>query len=213
MKKNKADLWVSVGFMLAFVAWTVGVLLLNVQPIGPESSKVGMAAINGTFHDLTGIHMELYLLTDWLSLIPLAVIVLFGVVGLFQWIKRKQLFKVDEDILALGVFYILVMAVFCFFEAVVVNYRPVLIGGVLEASYPSSTTMLVLTVMPTAIMQLRRRIKRPVLNHALVAISSAYTAFMVLGRLLSGVHWLSDIIGGMFLSASMCFAYRVFLKK
>ena len=213
MKKNKTDLWLPVGFMLAFIAWTTGVLLLDIQPIGPESSKVGMAALNGWFHNLTGVRMGLYLWTDWLSLIPLGIIAAFGAVGLRQWIKRKQLFKVDEDILALGVFYILVMAVFCFFEAVVVNYRPVLIGGVLEASYPSSTTMLVLTVMPTAIMQLRRRIKRPVLNRALVAISSAYTAFMVLGRLLSGVHWLSDIIGGMLLSASLCFAYRAFLKK
>ena len=213
MKKNKADFWMSVGFMLAFAAWTIGVLLLDVQPIGPENSKVGMAAINGTFHNLTGVHMELYLLTDWLSLIPLAVIILFGVVGLFQWIKRKRLLKVDEDILALGVFYIFVMAAFCVFEVVVINYRPVLIVGILEASYPSSTTMLVMAVMPTAIMQIRIRVKQPILKCAFVLISSAFTAFMVIGRLLSGVHWLSDIIGGMLLSASLCLAYRAFIKK
>ena len=212
MKRNKAYLWASVCFILAFAAWTAVVLLMDVQPIGPEGTKVGMAALNGYFHGITGVHMELYLLTDWLSLIPIGIISLFGVVGLCQWIKVKKLFKVDADVLGLGVFYILVLATFCVFEVVVINYRPVLINGVLEASYPSSTTMLVMTVMPTAVMQIKRRIKQPVLAHILIAVCVAYTAFMVIGRLISGVHWLTDIIGGGLFSGAACLGYRAFLK-
>lgn len=213
MKKLKADIWASITFFLAFIGWTFAVFQMDVRSIGPENSEVGMAAINSSFHNLTGVHMELYLLTDWLSLLPLVIVLFFGVTGLFQWIKRKRLWDVDRDILGLGIFYILVMAAFTFFEVVVINYRPVLIEDVLEPSYPSSTTMLVVTVMLSTIMQIRCRIKHPIVMRILVCLSVVFAAFMVVGRLLSGVHWLSDIIGGLLLSAALCFGYRAFLRK
>ena len=125
-----------------------------------------------------------------------------------QWIKRKNLLLVDRSILILGGFYIAVMAVFLFFEFYVVNHRPVLIEGVLEVSYPSSTTMLVMCVMPTAIMQLESRIKNKVLCNIIVVTIIAFTAFMVIGRLISGVHWFTDIVGGALLSAGLVTMYR-----
>lgn len=119
----------------------------------------------------TGVHFELYNITDWLGLVPLFVCMGFGILGLVQWIKRKSICKVDHDILILGGFYIITIAAYLLFESVVINYRPVLIGGILEASYPSSTTMLVMCVMPTAIMQLKSRIKnKAVCNIASVTI-------------------------------------------
>ena len=107
----------------------------------------------------------------------------------------------------LGVFYIVVIAVYLLFECVVINYRPVLINGVLEASYPSSTTMLVMTVMPTALMQWNQRIKTTVLRRSVLVATVAFIAFMVIGRLLSGVHWVTDILGGAMLSISLVSAY------
>ena len=114
---------------------------------------------------------------------------------------------VVDSILVLGGFYVAVMAVFVFFELFVINYRPVLIDGNLEASYPSSTTMLVMCVMPTALMQLRSRIKNRARNTAVSTAIAAFTAFMVIGRLISGVHWLTDIIGGALLSAGLVMLY------
>lgn len=145
--------------------------------------------------------------TDWLGLVPLFVCMGFGILGLVQWIKRKSIRKVDYDILILGGFYIITIAAYLLFESVVINYRPVLIGGILEASYPSSTTMLVMCVMPTAIMQLKSRIKnKAVCNIASVTII-AFIAFMVIGRLISGVHWFTDIVGGALLSAGLVMLY------
>lgn len=106
------------------------------------------AALNGAVRELTGVHMALYTVTDWLSLIPIFVAIGFAALGLWQLIRRKSVFKVDYNIIVLGGFYVLVMAVYLFFEAVVVNYRPVLIDGFLEASYSSSTTVLVMCVIP-----------------------------------------------------------------
>ena len=197
--------------LVAFGLWTVAIRLVDVQAIGPQGSTVGFATINGFVHNLTGVHMSLYIITDWLGLVPLGFVVGFGLLGLIQWIKRKRLRNVDRSILILGGCYIVVMAVYVLFETFVVNYRPVLINGYLEASYPSSTTMLVMCVMPTAIMQLNARIRNNVLKRCVVSVISTFVVFMVIGRLISGVHWVTDIIGGALLSTGLVLMYRAMI--
>ena len=205
MKKKK--LFASVGLLAAFTAWTVLVRFVDVRPIGPNGSVVGFAAVNGWFHRLTGVHWWLYVVTDWLGLVPVAVCLGFAILGLAQWIKRRGISNVDQSILILGGFYLTLMAVYILFEYVVINRRPVLIDGFLEASYPSSTTMLALCVMPTAVMQLRSRVKNITLRRVVCVTIYAFTAFMVVGRLLSGVHWLTDIVGGVLLSIGLVLLY------
>ena len=207
MKFKKSSFSLAVGFLAAFLLWTAALRLVDVQPIGPMGSAVGFAAMNRFVHDLTGVHMPLYTLTDRLSLIPLGFILGFASLGLLQWIRRKQLRLVDSSILVLGGFYMTVMAVYLFFESVAINYRPILINGVLEASYPSSTTVLVLCVIPTAILQFQTRIKNPSIRRWIIGTLTAFMIFMVIGRLLSGVHWLSDIIGGSLLSTGLVLMY------
>lgn len=193
--------------LTTFVLWTLAISYLDVQPIGPNGSLVGFAALNGAFHRLTGVHMTLYTITDWLGLVPLCFALGFALLGLVQLVQRRSLLKVDRSILVLGGFYIIVMAAYLFFEQFVINYRPVLINGYLEASYPSSTTMLVLCVMPTALLQLHGRVKKEALLKGINCAIIAFTAFMVIGRLISGVHWLTDIIGGVLLSAGLVMLY------
>ena len=212
LKRKQKNLCIACGLLAAFALWTLAVQTIDVRPIGPRESAVGFAALNGCIHELTGVHMALYTLTDWLGLVPVAFILGFAILGLMQWIRRRSLLKVDFSIRILGVFYIIVMAAYLFFEGFIVNYRPVLIGGALEASYPSSTTLLVTCVMPTAMMQLKRRIRRPRLRQSVNALLAAFTAFMVTGRLVSGVHWLSDIIGGLLLSAGLVMLYYTFTQ-
>ena len=206
-KKNKKRLVLGAGLVVVFVLWTVLVCFVDVRTIGPEGSSVGFATLNGFVHELTGVNWLLYTVTDWLGLVPIAVALGFAILGLVQLIKRKSLWKVDHSILALGVFYIVVMAAYVFFEMVVINYRPTLIDGYLEASYPSSTTMLVMCVMPTAAMQLNARIKNTVFRRCAIIAIVAFTAFMVIGRLVSGVHWITDIIGGAMFSAGVVTTY------
>ena len=206
-RKNKKRLALGASLVAAFALWTVLVRFVDVRAIGPEGSSVGFAALNGFVHGLTGVNWLLYTVTDWLGLVPIAAALGFAILGLVQLIKRKSLWKVDRSILALGVFYIVVIAVYVFFEMVVINYRPTLIEGYLEASYPSSTTMLVTCVMPTAAMQLNARIKNTALRRCAIIAIVVFTAFMVIGRLISGVHWITDIIGGSLLSAGLVMIY------
>lgn len=193
--------------LVAFILWTIAVRYADVKAIGPRESNVGFATINGFIHNLTGVNLTLYNITDWLGLVPFAFVFGFAILGLVQLIKRKSLLKVDYTILVLGGFYIAVMAVYILFEIVVINYRPTLINGYLEASYPSSTTMLVLCVMPTAIMQFNSRIKSKTLRRCVFFAITAFTIFMVIGRLISGVHWFSDIVGGALLSTGLVMMY------
>ena len=206
-KKNKRLFWIGAGLLAGFVLWTVLICFVDVQAIGPEGSSVGFSTMNGFIHELTGVNWFLYTVTDWLGLVPIGVAFGFAVLGLVQWIKRKSLLKVDRSILTLGGFYIVVMAVYILFEIVVINYRPTLINGYLEASYPSSTTMLAMCVMPTAMMQFRARIKNNLFRRCVMLVIAVFIAFMVIGRLVSGVHWISDIIGGALFSAGLVMMY------
>ena len=206
-KKNRRLLYIGAGLFSAFVLWTILVCFVDVRVIGPEESSVGFAMLNQYFHHLTGVNMSLYVITDWLGLVPIGVAFGFAAVGVIQWIKRKSLLKVDLSILTLGGFYVIVMIVYVFFEIVVVNYRPILINGCLEASYPSSTTMLVMCVMPTAMMQFYTRVKFCVLRRFIMLAIAAFIVFMVIGRLVSGVHWITDIIGGALFSAAIVLMY------
>lgn len=212
-RKSTGRNWIVTGvFFIIFILWTVVIQVADVQRIGPRNSAVGLASLNGWFHELTGVHMLLYTITDWLGLVPLLTVAGFGIYGAFQLMKRKSLCKVDSDILVLGGFYLIVMAAYVLFEIFPVNYRPVLIEGVLEASYPSSTTLLVMCVMPTAVLQLNTAVHKQSIRRFLQIIIISFTGFMVIGRMISGVHWLTDIIGGIVLSAALCMLYSSVIK-
>lgn len=207
-KENKVSFLAPFLLLGAFAAWTLLLRYADVRPVGPGGSSVGLAGLNCFFRDLTGTHLWLYTLTDWLSLLPLGLMPGFSLLGLSQWIRRKGLFRVDRSLLLLGVFYLMVLGAYLFFEALALNYRPVLIGGRLEASYPSSTTVLVLCVMGTARMQLKARLRSDRAKRVLLRMLDGFTVFMILGRLVSGVHWFSDIVGGILLSLGLVLLYR-----
>ncbi|MBQ3134024.1 MAG: phosphatase PAP2 family protein [Clostridia bacterium] len=211
MKRIRKSFIASMCLLTAFVLWTVAICFVDVRAIGPQGSSVGFAGINGFVHTLTGVHFSLYNITDWLGLVPIFVCIGFGILGLVQWIKRKSIRKVDHNVLILGGFYIVTIAAYLFFESVAINYRPVLINGYLEASYPSSTTMLVMCVMPTAIMQLGSRIKSKALRNIVAVSIITFITFMVIGRLFSGVHWFTDIVGGTLLSTGLVMLYRAII--
>ena len=215
MKKNQ-NLLAGILLLVGFAVWTFLIQEVDVQPIGPNGSSVGFAALNGWFHQLTGVHWMLYTLTDWLGLVPICVCLIVAGVGFVQLVHRKSLLKVDLDIILLGVYYVLVIFGYLLFDMVPINYRPVLIEGFLEASYPSSTTMLVLSVMPTLYFQAQRRLNQNALRQTICIFSVLFSAFMVIGRLISGVHWLTDIVGAVLLSSGIFLIYKAsvnFLSK
>ena len=209
MKKNgKKLLILGIALLVMFAIWTWLVQCVDVQPAGPGGTEIGFATFNCWFHSITGVHMAIYTITDWSGLVPILVCMAFGGMGLAQLIKRKSLFKVDRDLIFLGIYYVVVIFGYLIFEMIPINYRPILIDGMLEASYPSSTTLLVLSVMPTLIFQVNRRSANPVLKEIVRGLTVLFSAFMVIGRLIAGVHWFTDIVGAVILSTGLYCLYK-----
>ena len=209
MKQSEKKLFIwGMGSLCAFVVWTALIQIVDVQPVGQNGTDIGFASFNGWFHKLTGVHMLLYVITDWMGLVPIFVCMIFGGIGFVQLVKRRSLFKVDYDIIILGMYYIVVIVGYLIFEMIPINYRPILINGVMEASYPSSTTLLVLCVMPTLIEQLQRRMSNAMLKKSIQLFVVGFSVFMVLGRLVAGVHWFTDIVGAILLSIGLFCTYK-----
>ena len=209
MKTNvKKLLIIGTSFIIAFALWTILIQTADVRAIGVNGTNVGLAAINSWFHSVTGVNMTIYTVTDWLGLVPIFCCMVFCAVGFVQLVKRKNLFKVDSDILISGIYYVIVILCYLIFEMIPVNYRPILIDGFMEASYPSSTTLLVLSVMPTVAFLSDRYLKSNTAKRVIGILTALFSCFMVIGRLVSGVHWLTDIIGSVFLSVGLFYIYK-----
>lgn len=208
LNKEKKLLVSGLLLIVAFVIFTVIVMTVDVQPVGAKETHVGLASFNCWFHNMTDVHLDIYIITDWMGLIPVLVCMFFCILGLIQLIKNRCLFKVDWDILILGIYYVIVITLYIVFEMITINYRPILIDGRLEASYPSSTTLLVLSVMPTLVLQSKRRISNKTIQNIITILTFLFSAFMVLGRLISGVHWLTDIIAAIILSSGVFCIYE-----
>ena len=206
--KSKKKLFAGTALLIVFIVWTILVQFIDVQAVGVNGTKIGFASINTWFHKLTGVHLSVYTVTDWLGLVPICICVFFGIVGLRQLIKRKSLFKVDADIILLGIYYVVVIFAYLAFEMIPINYRPILIDGIMEASYPSSTTLLVLSVMQSLKFQMARRSRNAALRNTVNVLATAFSVFMVIGRLLSGVHWCTDIIASVLLSTGLFKLYQ-----
>ena len=204
MRKNGKFLLAGV-FALLAVLMLVLVLFVDVAAIGPEGTKVGLSSINKLVHEKIGVNMKLYDITEYLGYLTLLVAACFGALGLWQMIKRKSFFKVDRDILLLGGLYVIVLAIYVFFEKVIVNYRPVIMPdtGVPEASFPSTHTMLAITILGSAILVIGKYVKNQALCVAIKTALAGLMAAIVVGRFVSGVHWFSDIVTSIFLSTAL----------
>ena len=207
-RRSIQNLWIGLLSIALFIGWTLLTQTVDVHPVGETGTMVGLATINAWFHSRTGVNMQLYIITDWLGFVPIGICLLFGWIGFGQLRKRKHLLKVDRDLLFLGIYYVLVILAYLIFEIFPIHYRPIYIENRLEASYPSSTTLLVLSVMPTLAFQCNHRMQNPVIKKIIYLLTVFFSLFMAIGRLLSGVHWLVDIIGSVFLSAGFFSLYK-----
>ena len=208
MKKIYSNIIISGILFLAFVVFTVLVMTIDVRLIGPDESYVGFSTVNEFVFKKTGVNLLWYEITDWLGVVAILVAIGFGILGLVQWIRRKNLLKVDDDILAMGVYYFIVVVLYIVFEIYSVNYRPILLHGNLESSFPSSHTMIVLSILGTAIIQFQKRIKNCLLRNILTYTASGIVILTVVGRMISGVHWFTDIVGGVLLGTALILLYN-----
>lgn len=200
--KNKKNILICVLLVLISIIYTLLVKYVDTSTIGPNGSVVGFSSLNSFVFNLTGNNMTLYKITEILGIIPILIALMYAVIGLIQVIDRKSL-KVDKELIALGILYIIVILIYVFFEKCIINYRPVLIDGILEASYPSSHTLLSICICGSSLLINKYLFNNKKIYKYINIISIISMVLIVLGRLLSGVHWASDIIGSIIISITL----------
>ena len=156
--------------------------------------------------------MAIYKITEIIGLIPLLIAFIYVIIGIKQLITRKSLLKVDKEIYLLGLFYILVLGVYIFFEKVVINYRPVLIDNILEPSYPLSHTLMSICICISSIM-INKKLFRNNLADIENIISIIVMVLIIVGRIISGVQWFTDILGGIIISSTLVVLFYTILSS
>ena len=207
--KHRRLITAGIGFLLTVILIAL-VRLVDVAPIGAQGTRIGLSHLNQFIFDLFGVNMLWYHITDWLGIAAILTAFVFAVTGLVQLIKRRSLLKVDRKILSLGGLYIVVIGLYILFENVIINYRPIIMPDNThpEASFPSSHTMLVCVIMGSAVMLINKYIKNKTLNKTLRAICFAIIGITIIGRLIAGVHWFTDILGGIMISVTLLSLYK-----
>ncbi len=199
-------------FLILFVLFTILVKTVDVKPVGPQESLIGFSAVNIAVFNFFGQNSICYNITELIGYVALLTALFFGIYVFMQLCRRKSLIKVDFDIIFIAVLYVVTALAYIFFEIMIVNYRPVLVGGLLEASYPSSHTMLVVTILGSASMLVDRRVKNAHIKRGLKVIFSILIIATVIGRVASGFHWVTDVIGAVLLSAFLLMIYYSAVK-
>ena len=207
MNKKKRNFFISTILILLAVVFTILVKVVDVKQVGVNGTSIGFATLNQFVFKTTGVNMIWYHITDWLGLVPIFMAMVYSLIGLIQLIKRKSLFKVDKEIIILGLFYIVVISLYIFFEKVILNYRPILMNGFLEASYPSSHTLMTICLCGSSVI-VNKKLFNNKITKFMNMLSLVIIMITVIGRLLSGVHWFTDIIGGIFISIALLMSFR-----
>lgn len=196
-------------FFALFLLLTVLLLTADVKPMGPEGSLIGLSAINCFAFEFFGVNTIWYNISEILGYVSLVTVAGFALLGAVQLIRRRSFRRVDRDLYLLAALYAVLAAVYLLFELLSINFRPTLVGGELEASYPSSHTLLTVVIMGSTIPQLRKRLSGALRT---TAVAAAETVMMlaIISRLLSGIHWLTDILGGILLGSALAALYSAF---
>ena len=211
MNNKKRNFLISGILLLIAITFTILVKVVDVKQIGVNNSSIGFATLNQFIFETTGVNMIWYHITDWLGLIPVFMAIVYAFIGLIQLIKRRSIFKVDKEIILLGLYYIIVIALYVFFEKVIINYRPILMNGFLEASYPSSHTLMTICICGSSIL-INKKLFNNKITKVINYLSIIIITITVVGRLISGVHWFTDIIGGILISSGLLMTYYSLLS-
>jgi len=203
--KSKTKYLLAAVFGVLAVLWIVLIKCVDVAAIGPEGTSVGLSHLNRAVFELTGVNMLWYDITDWLGLLAVLAVAVMALLGLIQLIRRKRLLKVDREILCLGGLYLVIFILYVFFEKVIVNYRSIIMPGrtAPEASFPSSHTMLTCVVLGGILLVLDKYVKNKGLCTLLKVLCWLVIIVTVAGRLIAGVHWFTDIVGGLLISGAL----------
>lgn len=206
MKQNKCII-ASIIFLVLSILFTIAVKNYDVRELGEGGSSVGLAFLNAPFRSIFPGNELFGKISDFALGLALLTVPFFAFVGLSQLIKQKSLKKVDKSLFVLFGFYAAVALAYLAFEHFVINFRPIYIDGVLEPSYPSSHTLLSICLAFSAAKELSLLLNKKELNALFYLAAGIIVLITISCRIVSGVHWFSDILGGILIASTLVSAF------
>ena len=210
LSKKTKFLITTILLLMLTIFFIVTLKLVDVKPIGPQETRVGYATLNKAVFDKVGTSSLWLDVTKYMGYGCLAVAGLFTVLAVIQLIRRWSLSAVDRHFKGVIVLYLAVLVVEALFRYLVINRRPVLLPGetVPAPSFPSTHTMIACVAMGSAVMMIDYYVENSLAQALLQFFCILCMIILVGGRLLAGVHWLTDIIGGILISLVLLTTYR-----
>lgn len=207
-RASRASAIAGVVCLVLFALLAALLLTVDRAPIAGDGSLVGLASLNASAHSLLRESHLAETLSNVLLVVPLASMLALAVMGIRQIVVRRSLAGVSRDLWFLLGLYVVMLVLYVLFNHVSINNRPLLQDGVCEPSFPSSHTLLAVTTLGAAMVQAGQRMRKGGARTTVVAVCAVAMAALVIARALSGVHWATDILGGILLGAALVAFYR-----
>ena len=208
---KRKNLIITILLLISSIIFIVLLKRIDIKCDAVNNSCIGFSTINQFIFNKIGVNMTWYVITEWLGIIPILISIVYAIIGLKQLIKRKSIRKVDKEIIILGIFYIVVISIYILFEKWIINYRPILMNGFLEASFPSSHTLMTICLCGSSII-INNRLFKNKFTKIVNVISLFIIIITIIGRLISGVHWFTDITGGILISSFLLMLFYSILN-
>lgn len=208
------------------IIFTLMVAFFDVGPAGAEYNSVvaadsGVHALNSPEVGFSWLNGEIFRGTEPLQtagwdkvsdiIMAFAIIVAagFGIAGLVQLVKKG---KIDARIWKMWLVYGAMAIIYAIFEYLaVVNTRPTLNNGAVESSFPSTHVLVVATVLSLMVVALPKYLDDKKARVLIAVISAIATALVMTGRVMSGQHWFTDVLGALLWSLFLVSLYRFLL--
>lgn len=195
--------------LLVTAAFSLLAVVVDRAPIGPNGTSVGFSSLNGAFASTFGYNETMDTISDVMMVLAFVVVISFAAMGVRELVQKKSIAKVSKVLLGLGIIYAAVAVLYVAFKKIPVNYRPIIPPGEteLETSYPSTHTLIIGTVMGSAMLAWERVIANEKLVKVLKILAVVIMVVGIGARLLAGVHWFTDIAAGILFSLTLIAFY------
>lgn len=206
MLKKIFNKYTIIGGVLLFLFILLLILLMTVDRANNIYKQIGLFSFNKLF--LVDYSNEAWdEFSDVILYISLLFILGLAIYGFYQLSKKRSLFKVDKDIIFIGCGLAILAFVWLVFDKLIdVNYRPIAISGTAQTSFPSTHTMIAAFVLLAATRAILKRNGNEI-KYQLLAYSGSSILILLcsLGRILSKMHWATDVLGGLFIGVGLFF--------
>lgn len=201
MRRKSLDIIISILWLILLI-FTILVSFVDVKIFNVTNTKIGLYSLNKIFLVNSINSNYINIISNGIFLICLLVIILMLLLITFEYFKTK---KINKNNLNFFIHFLIMVLIWIIFDKIlIINYRPILINGNIEGSYPSTHVMVSTFVLLFLSDQLKKIFKN---DKIFYIISIGLIIIQSISRILLTMHWFTDIIGGLLIGCLLFFTF------